>query len=284
MKKRTRFFFGCFVCLVGCCTSFLLAGAVFAQSSTSPQGGAGIFNGVACVSTSVNISGSQNFQPCTDSSHNGQWFTVMNAPLKTSNTTDLFISPSLITGLYTNTQVKGQSGNNAPDSETATAVGSVAVRVILDCSGCAAPGDAQTAIPSWTMPGYPDQAGSGIVFDARIQQLTATLGQAITSGCSLTTSTTLPTCPPETIDLILSTTSAHTFNFIMLNVGSGQHTVTVQARLDTGAVCYAMNGAAGSCSSTNVVNTSLASSVSAALFGLGSVTVLPVHLAPGFSF
>jgi hypothetical protein len=273
-----------FACCLVCCLILTSSVPLFAQSSTSPQGGAGVFNGVACVSTSVNISGSQNFQPCTDSSHNGQWFTVMNAPLKTSTTSDLFISPSMVTGLYTNTQVKGQSGSNAPDSETATAVGSVSVRVLLDCSGCAAPGAAQTVIPTWSMAGFPDQTGNGIVFDARIQQLTATLGQAITSGCSLIASTTLSTCPPETIDLILSTTSAHSFNFIMLNVGSGQHTVTVQARLDTGAVCYAYNGTAGSCSSTSVMNTSLASSVSAALFGVGSVTVLPVHLSPGFNF
>jgi hypothetical protein len=32
------------------------------------------------------------------------------------------------------------------------------------------------------------------------------------------------------------------------------------------------------------VNTTLGSSVSAAVFGLGSLTVIPVQLAPGFSF
>src|SRR3954468_5788858 len=86
--------------------SFLIAlgwslappGSLLAQSTTSPQGGAGIFTGAAvCVASSNGFVGSQNFQPCTDGSHNGQWFTVMNAAVKTSNTTDLFISPSLIT-------------------------------------------------------------------------------------------------------------------------------------------------------------------------------------------
>lgn len=130
------------------------------------------------------------------------------------------------------------------------------------------------------MAGSPDAAGSGIVFDARIQQLTATLGSVITSTCLID----ITTCTPEQIDLILSTTSAHAFNFILPTVGAGQHTVTVQARLDAGNVCYNNLGTVTTCDSSSVVNTSLASSVSAAVFGLGSLTVLPVQLAPGFSF
>lgn len=262
-----------------------VAGTALAQTNTSPQGGAAIYTGAAvCVGASfqANLIEGPLPAPCTDSANNGQWFTVMAAALKTSTTTDLFVSPSLVTGIYTNTQVKGKTSGD-PASETATAVGSVSVRVLLDCVGCADKGQAQTAVPTFAAAAYPDTAGGGVVFDSRIQQLTATLGQAITSTClDLTTLTN--TCPPEVIDLILSTTSAHTFNFILLNVGNGQHTITVQAKLDAGKVCYAMNGAGAPCSITDVVNTSLASSISAALFGLGSLTVSPLHLAPGFSF
>jgi len=67
-------------------------------------------------------------------------------------------------------------------------------------------------------------------------------------------------------------------------VGAGQHTITVQARLDARNICYNSNGAITTCSSADVVNTTLGSSVSAAVFGLGSLTVTPVQLAPGFSF
>ena len=79
-----------------------------AQSSTNPQGGAAIYTGPAVCVSSQNIAGAQNFQPCMDSSNNGQWFTVMNASVKTSTNKTLFVSPSLVTGIYTNTQVKGQ--------------------------------------------------------------------------------------------------------------------------------------------------------------------------------
>ena len=254
----------------------LLPSTLSAQSSTSPQGGAAIYPGPAVCVSSQNIVGSQNFQPCMDSGNNGQWFTVMNASVKTSTNKTLFVSPSLVTGIYTNTQVKGNG-----TSQTATAVASVAVRVLLDCANCSAVGSAQTVpalFPAGA--GFPDQSGSGIVFDARIQQLTALLGQAITNDCI----GDITTCSQELVGLILSTTSAHTFNFILPQVGAGQHTITVQARLDAGNICYNSNGAITTCSSADVLNTTLGSSVSAAVFGLGSLTVTPVQLAPGFSF
>jgi len=264
------------VAILAFCFAGFCAMPTFAQTSTSPQGGAAIYTQPAiCASSQSGFSGAQNFQPCVDSANNGQWFTVMNAAVKTSTNKTLFVSPSLITGLYTNTQVKGNGS-----SQTATAAASVAVRVLLDCANCGGAGSVQTQPALFAAAGYPDAGGSGIVFDARIQQLTATLGQAITNTCMLD----ITTCSPEVVDLILASTSAHSFNFILRQVGAGQHTVTVQARLDAGNVCYNNSGAVTTCSSSDLVNTSLGSSVSAAVFGLGSVTVLPVQLAPGFSF
>jgi hypothetical protein len=276
----------------------LVATVASAQNSASPQGGTAIYNGAAaCVGTSFQSSSNTGLlpPPCIDGTNNGSWFTVMTASLKASTNKTFFVSPSLVTGLYTNTQVSGKT-SGTPSSQTATAVASVAVRVLLDCTGCANAGQPQTQNATWAMAGYPDagsgqpnQGGSGVIFDARIQQLTATLGQAITSGClTLTTTTTTTTlsntCPAEVIDLILDTTSAHTFNFIMPEVGAGQHTVTIQARLDAGDICYSTKGYITTCSTNQVVNTTLASTISAAVFGLGSVTVMPVQLAPGFSF
>ncbi len=252
-----------------------LSPVLLAQSTTSPQGGAAIFTGPAvCASSQIGVT-VRNFQSCVDSSSNGEWFTVMNVAVKKSINKTLFVSPSLITGLYTNTQVKGNGS-----SQTATAVASVAVRVLLDCTNCGNVGAAQTQAASFPVAGFPDARGSGVVLDARMQQLTATLGQAITSTCLID----ITTCSPELVDLILSTTSAHSLNFILTQVGAGQHTVTVQARLDAGNACYNDNGAVTTCSSTDVVNTTLGSSVSAAVFGLGSVTVIPAQLTPGFSF
>jgi hypothetical protein len=255
----------------------LSLGTAWAQNgtSTSPQGAAGIYSGSAvCASSSSGLTPS--IPTCTDNANNGLWFTVMNASIKTSTTTDLFISPSLVTGLYTETLVKGSS---AGTSQTAAATGSVAVRVLIDCSNCAAPGQSQSGTAAFTAAGQPDPKGTGIVFDARIQQLTATLGQVITTACLLTN-----TCTDEQISLVLDTTSAHTFNYVLLNVGSGTHTITVQARLDAGQVCTNNNSNGTGGVTCTTVNTALGSSVAAALFGVGSVIVQPVHLGPSFSF
>jgi hypothetical protein len=266
-----------------------------AQTSTSPQGGAAIYN-KAAVCTSATFPGSfvsptgTLAPPCMNTSGNGQWFTVMTANLKASQTTTFFISPSLVTGLYTNTQVKGS--NTTATSQTASASGVVSVRVLLDCTNCVAPGQPQIADAVYPAAGQPDPDGAGVVFDARVQQLTATLGQAITTGC-LNLTTLINTCTPEVIDLILATTSAHTFNFILLNVGAtgtssqgNGHSVTVQAKLDVGQVCTSGLNGGGPVTCDNSVNTSAtqSSSIAAALFGLGSLTVVPVHLSPDFSF
>ena len=159
-------------CMLDLC--FISGGVARAQTSTSPQGGAAIYTGAAvCTSASfpntfTTPSGTLP-PPCANTTGNGEWFTVMTANLKASQTTTFFVSPSLITGLYTNTQVKGN--NTTATSQTASASGSVSVRVLLDCTNCAAAGTAQVADAIYMAAGQPDPGAQGVTFDARIQQL-----------------------------------------------------------------------------------------------------------------
>jgi hypothetical protein len=174
----------------------------------------------------------------------------MAASITTSSIAGLFVNASMITGLFTSTTVKG---NNNGSTSTATAMGGVSVRLLLDGK----PGSA-----------YPDTTGAGVTFDERIQTLSANLGNIFTScfanggstgtGCTLT---------PEQITLALDTTSAHSFNFIMLNVGTGTHEVKVQAQVNTSAT--GQNGGVA---------------VANALYGLSSLTVESVRLVNSFSF
>jgi pantothenate kinase len=71
----------------------------------------------------------------------------------------------------------------------------------------------------------------------------------------------------EQITLVLGTTSAQSYGFILPNVGTGTHTVLVQAQVNT-----------GSTSSGGGV------AVSNAMLGLGSLTVESVRLVNSFSF
>jgi hypothetical protein len=132
-------------------------------------------------------------------------------------------------GVWQDVMSAGLKTSNVTDLfVTASMVtGGVSVRVLLD-------GDPTK--------GYPDSAGGG------------TAG----TGCTLTV---------EQITLALQTTSAHSFGWILPNVGTGSHTITVQAQLNTQA--FGTNGG---------------TAVADALYGLGSLTVEGVRLVNSFSF
>ena len=100
-----------------------------------------------------------------------EWVNVTPAlTVKTSNATSLFVDTSLVTGLYTSTQVKG---NNTGATSSAIASATVSIRVLLDGVTYA----------------YPDTAGTGVTFDARVQTLTADLGNIFTSACAASPTT-----------------------------------------------------------------------------------------------
>lgn len=243
----------------------------FAQTASSKAAAA-----INTITYCANTSSSQSTNPCTQATSktaiSGVWYNVMAATIKTSNVADLFVSPSLVTGLYTDTTVKG---NSSGSTSTAVGEGTVKVRVLLDpsnttvgaqgCQDISAAGDCPG-----TTSAYPDTAGAGITFDQRIQTLSANLG-FVFGGAGSACLTDITQCTPEQIQLILDTTSAHTFNYILLNVGTGTHTLIVQAEVDTSNTSTQSNSNGGV-------------SVSNALFGMGSVTVDSVRLVNSFSF
>jgi hypothetical protein len=189
----------------------------------------------------------------------GVWHNIMTTTIKTSNIADLFVNTSLVTGLYTSTQVKG---NGTGSTSTASAMGGVQVRAVMDPQF-----DSSGNVVGGTY-AYPDDQGTGVTFDQRIQTLTANLGNIFTdcfanggntgTGCTLT---------QEQITLALETTSAHSYNFILVNVGTGTHTLLIQAQVNTNAT--GSNGGVA---------------ISNAMFGLGSVTVESVRFVNSFSF
>ncbi|TMB03829.1 MAG: hypothetical protein E6J70_04710, partial [Deltaproteobacteria bacterium] len=135
--------------LATACLVFFGHQIVLAQSTPSSKAVAAINAvSVSCPSSSTT----------TKTSCSTGWVNVMSAQIKTSNVADLFVSPSLVTGLFTSTQVKG---NGSGSTSSATSMGGVQVRVLLD----GRPGFA-----------YPDTSGDGVTFDQRIQTLTANLG------------------------------------------------------------------------------------------------------------
>ena len=187
--------------------------------------------------------------------------TVMSTTIKLSNSQSLFVSPSLVTGLYTRTKTKTTTGSTS----SATAMGGIYLRAVVTNLGS---GVAQTGYPVADCTG--DVLGCalvggkfGVTLDERVQALTQSL-----SDCVVNVGTLTGTCTfTLTTDLILKTTSAHTFNFIFPNVGVGTYRIDIQTAVNANA----------SVSGT-------ATAIGAAAYGLGSLTVESVRLVHDFSF
>jgi len=176
----------------------------------------------------------------------GDWITVLDNVIKTAKNKDMFISGSLECGLFTQTLVR--SKNMKKDTSTASV--SIQVRALVDGN----------VVP----PGI-------VTYAARTQTLSATLEGAI-AGClnivtNLDGSLSIvldPDCvTPEEIELILNTLSAHSFEFVAVDVPQGVHTVALQARISTSTSTQE-----GSASATGLV-------------GKGTMTVESVRLVKG---
>lgn len=195
-----------------------------------------------------------------------QWIEIMSKPMKLSNSQSLFVSPSLVSGLYTRTRTKTTTGSTS----TAQAMGAVYLKAVL------VPRDGSSVIVAAPLSacasgvlGCENVSGDwGVILDSRIQTLTQELSQCVIDVTSIE-GTNDGTCTfTSTIDLILNTTSANTFNFIFPNVGQGTYDVKVYAAVGSGATIIAGSGSA----------------VGAAAFGLGSMQVESVRLVHDFSF
>ena len=148
---------------------------------------------------------------------NNNVISSLSATLQTPNSsqTTIDIRPSFVTGLYTNTQV---SKNSTTSITSSTAFAQVRVHVTMD--GCAVAPDLPNVAGDCT------KGTQGVVYDARYQQLSTNVFDAI-SACA--TTTTSPGC---FIDLLLSTLSAHSMDFVAPNVGGASHALKVVTEMD----------------------------------------------------
>jgi hypothetical protein len=192
------------------------AHGAFAQSTGSFS--AAISN-VAIIPTTVcNATSTTGPGTC-----NGTNFLQLQIKTSSGSGTSLLVGGSLETSILTDTSTTGGNGK-----QTATAEGSVIVTMLVD--GAAAP----TVCPSAGCPSgvaYP----SRVTYDERLQQLTTNLGNICSTTSGVTTCTS-----PESIELLLSTTSAHGFNFVVPNLSQGTHTVTMNIAVSGSATASSL--------------------------------------------
>jgi hypothetical protein len=204
----------------------LFSSAAWAQSSgnftASVQTSQCVINTVGGTSTSGSLSGGG---------------TLLDTYIKTpsSSQTTLLITPSIVTGLFNNTEVTSSMPTSANSAK-------VVVKVYLDGKAV-----------------LPETGGStpnGIIYDERFQQLSTNIFDQI-DNCQ----TASPQC---NIGLVLSTLAAHSFNFVATNVGGGIHPVKVTWEFQ----CTDTNGNPTPCSTAYIANTA------GACAGPGTVTVV----------
>lgn len=180
----------------------------------------------------------------------GVYRPIFTQTIKTAQQKDLFIDVSLECGLMTDTKVVSRLLGKAE----ATAEAIVMVRVLVD----------------GTMDGDPVALPGEIIFARREQTLIANFAGDI-SACLVDLNTGAiiinETCLlPETLQLILDTMSANSFNFIVKDLLAGTHTITVEAKLSIITSTEILGGTTGT------------AAIAEAYLGKGSVTIEEVRM------
>jgi len=195
----------------------------FAQSGGS---GGGSFANAFLIPTIVCNAGS--FDPGGDlsCSKNGGGPKVLYGNIKTPSAANknVLVMATLESSILTNTLVASKNGGNS----TSTAFGAVVVKPHVmfcpskDCSG------ASGALVDITSMGG-SVTPSSVIFNQRMQTLSASLSGL---NCALDSTNGILTCTdPETIGLLLSTTSANGFNFLAQTPGQGVYQVQLEILL-----------------------------------------------------
>lgn len=220
----------------------LPAGPAFAQSSGN----------FAAHSTHVAC------QIMHDGSLSGGATNYLTTTIQTPNSsqTALLVGASLVTGLYTNTKSSGKSSSQA-DS-----------RVVVSVAMC--PGDVTQCDSS--VSGSQQLAPGSVTYDERFQQLTTELSDAIITCSGSSTTCSIDFSTPESVQLLLSTLSAHHFNFVAGDVGGGQHTLTLSWTI-TNTSCANFDPSTGTCLGGTVGTNSASAD---ACVGPGIITVQQV--------
>ena len=191
--------------------------ALFGSSAAWAQSSGNFAAGINTTQCVINTVGGTP----TSGSLSGGGGTMLKTYIKTPNSqfTTLLITPSLVTGLFTNTEVTQSMTSSA---RTAGVIVSVTL-------------DGQPVLPETAT--TPE-----VVYDQRFQQLSIPAFAQLTE-CSMTNNCTA--------DLVLSTLAAHSFNFVATNVGGGTHQLEVDWRFE----CRDNSGTVVQCTTMYTANT-----------------------------
>jgi hypothetical protein len=140
--------------------------------------------GCSITATSGTWSCADVFSGAAKSVASDDYVEVMGSTVKVSNSQSLFVSTSLVTGLYTNTLVTTKPSKTAggTNTSTATATGGVYLRAVLLNAPNSSPvayGYPAAACNTAVLGCSGTGADSGVVLDSRVQTLTQSLSDCV---------------------------------------------------------------------------------------------------------
>jgi len=200
MKRLTA------ILAVGVLIAAFGSGMALAQSSGNFDAA---YSAPACVIGTSNGSFTGSPGECLPTA-NGTSCKLLDTTVKTSSGSGvtLLITPSAVTGLYTDTKVS---------NTVTTSTAEVGIQVCVTVAG-------GSVLPNTTVP----SDTSCVMYDERFQQVSKNFlaGVAAVAACSSTAGATNNTC---FLDFISSTLSAHSFNFVAQVPGDSlPHHVTAE--------------------------------------------------------
>lgn len=153
------------------------------------------------------------------------WYTIVYGTIKTSSTSDLVVSHNQECAIHTGLNL---------DQTTGAAASAIRedVRLRIDATSI----DPETGIASggYIVPAtFGDVSGDqAVTFCGRAYQIDTNLLSTVFALCNIA-NTTLANCSGQEIyfDSYIRTKQTHSWDWIALNVGSGDHTVSVEVRV-----------------------------------------------------
>ena len=227
--------------------------------------------GPALAASSGNFTASTDNFSCTIDSGNGAFnssavaagsvFEIGNESMKINisngSGTALVITPSLVTGLYTNNQITSKNSVSTQDvgiqvQVNVTGPGPISIAPVTTGSNDTGASCTPEAAPAGQV-----SKASCVIYDQRFVQVSSSVFQNI-AGCSTTFSTTTTGTVTNTVttiatcfQMIQSTLSAHAFNFYVQAPG-GSYNVDVDAQLFVGAG-NSLNGSIAGCAGPGTI-------------------------------
>ncbi len=220
--------------LVTVAVLLLGTGTAFGQSAGA---GGGAFSNAYLIPTIVCEAGfGTNIAPtCPEVVGPKVLYSTFKVP--SASNKNVLLMAALETAILTDTQVASKGGNQS----TATAKGSIVVTPIVyqcpsnDCTGAHGPLVDVTTLGATVIP-------NKVTFNERVQTLTANL---LGLNCTANLTTGVVTCTdPEVIDLVLSTTSAHSFNFLVSGLAAGVYQIQLGVAVSTAATADSLQAGA----------------------------------------